>query len=147
MTPSALVRATLAPRADGGAVGIALLVVRVASGLFFMFTGIGKFVTFQGEVDHFAEFGIPWPTVMVVLSGLLEAVGGLCLVLGLLVRPVAIALAVNMAIAIATAGREVGGPFHLGVAPALLVLMLLLAWSGGTAWSLDRRLLSREEAA
>jgi putative oxidoreductase len=48
-----------------------------------------------------------------------------------------------MAIAIGTAGRTVGGPFHLGVAPALLVLMLVLVWSGATRWSLDRRLLER----
>lgn len=120
-----------------------LFVIRVASGLFFIFTGIGKFITFQSEVDHFAEFGIPWPTVMVVLSGLLEAVGGFLLVIGLLVRPVALALAVNMAIAIATAGRVVGGAFHLGVAPALLVLMLLLAWSGGTWRSVDAQVLAR----
>jgi len=108
-----------------------------------MFTGIGKFVTFQSEVDAFRSFGIPWPEVMVVLSGLLEAIGGLFLVLGLLTRPVALALAINMAIAIGTAGRTVGGPFHLGVAPALLVLMLVLVWSGATRWSLDRRLLAR----
>lgn len=147
MTRDRLIRATLAPRAGNGVAGIVLFVIRVASGLFFMFTGIGKFVTFQSEVDHFAEFGIPWPTVMVVLSGLLEAVGGFFLAIGLLVRPVALALAVNMAIAIATAGRVVGGPFHLGVAPTLLVLMLVLAWSGGTGWSIDRRLLDRVPGA
>ena len=144
MTRDDIMRTTLRPRADSGAAGMALLVIRVVTGLFFMFTGIGKFVTFQHEVDSFASFGIPWPTLMVVLSGLLEAVGGLMLVLGLLVRPVALSLAVNMGIAIGTAGRVVGGPFHRGVAPALLVLMLVLTWSGGTRWSLDRRLLARE---
>lgn len=133
----------LAPRGNNGAVAIALFVLRVASGLFFMFTGIGKFVTFQAEVDHFAEFGIPWPSIAVVLAGLVEAVGGFLLVIGLLVRPVALALAATMAIAIATAGRELGGPFHLGVAPALLVLMLLLAWGGGTVRSVDRTIVAR----
>lgn len=133
----------LAPRGNDGAAAIVLFGLRVASGLFFMFTGIGKFVTFQSEVDHFADFGLPWPTVMVVLAGLVEAVGGFLLVIGLLVRPVALALAVAMAIAIATAGREIGGPFHLGVAPALLVLMLLLAWSGGTWRSVDAQVLAR----
>jgi putative oxidoreductase len=138
-----LVAATLAPRGGHGRLAWLLLAVRVIPGLVFMFTGIGKFVTFQSEVDAFRSFGIPWPEVMVVLSGLLEAIGGLFLVLGLLTRPVALALAVNMAIAIGTAGRTVGGPFHLGVAPALLVLMLVLVWSGATLWSLDRRLLAR----
>jgi putative oxidoreductase len=138
-----LVVATLAPRGDHGRLAWLLFAVRVIPGLVFMFTGIGKFVTFQSEVDAFRSFGIPWPEGMVVLSGLLEAIGGLFLVLGLLTRPVALALAVNMAIAIGTAGRTVGGPFHLGVAPALLVLMLVLVWSGATMWSLDRRLLAR----
>ena len=94
-------------------------------------------------MDAFRSFGIPRPEAMVVLSGLLEAIGGLMLALGPLTRPVALALAVNMGIAIATAGRVVGGPFHLGVAPALLVLMLVALWGGGTGWSLDRRLLTR----
>lgn len=133
----------LAPRGNDGAAAIVLFVLRVASGLFFMFTGIGKFVTFQSEVDHFADFGLPWPTAMVVLAGLVEALGGFLLVIGLLVRPVALALAVTMAIAIATAGREMGGPFHLGVAPTLLVVMLVLAWSGGTWRSVDARVLAR----
>lgn len=143
MTRSPAIHRLLAPRGDEGAAAIALFVIRVVSGLFFMFTGIGKFVTFQSEVDHFAEFGIPWPSIAVVLAGLLEAVGGFFLVIGLLVRPVALALAVNMAIAIATAGRAVGGPFHLGVAPTLLVIMLVLAWSGGTWRSVDAQVLAR----
>ena len=138
-----LVAATLSPRGDHGRLAWLLFAVRVIPGLLFMFTGTGKFLTFQSEVDAFRSFGIPWPEAMVVLSGLLEAIGGLFLVLGLLTRPVALALAVNMAIAIGTAGRTVGGPFHLGVAPALLVLMLVLIWSGATLWSLDRRLLAR----
>jgi putative oxidoreductase len=138
-----LIAATLAPRGDHGRLAWLLLAARVVPGLVFMFTGLGKFVTFQSEVDAFRSFGIPWPEVMVVLSGLLEAIGGLFLVLGLLTRPVALALAINMGIAIGTAGRTVGGPFHLGVAPALLVLMLVLVWSGATMWSLDRRLLAR----
>lgn len=133
----------LTPRGNHDAAAIVLFVLRVASGLFFMFTGIGKFLTFGSEVDHFAEFGIPWPSIAVVLAGLVEAVGGFLLVIGLLVRPVALALAATMAIAIATAGRELGGPFHLGVAPALLVLMLVLAWSGGTWRSIDALVLAR----
>ena len=138
-----LIELTLTPRGDHGRLAWVLMAMRVIPGVVFMVTGIGKFVTFQSEVDAFRSFGIPWPEAMVVLSGLLEAIGGLMLALGLLTRPVALALAVNMGIAIATAGRVVGGPFHLGVAPALLVLMLVALWGGGTGWSLDRRLLTR----
>ena len=138
-----LLSLTLAPRGDHGRIAWLLLAARVIPGAVFMVTGIGKFVTFQSEVAAFRSFGIPAPEVMVVLAGLLEAIGGLLLILGLLTRPVALALAVNMGIAIGTAGRVVGGPFHLGVAPALLVLMLVLVWSGATKWSLDTHLLAR----
>ena len=123
-----LLSLTPAPRGDHGRIAWLLLAARVIPGAVFMVTGIGKFVTFQSEVAAFRSFGIPAPEVMVVLAGLLEAIGGLLLILGL---------------AIGTAGRVVGGPFHLGVAPALLVLMLVLVWSGATKWSLDTHLLAR----
>ena len=42
--------------------------------------------------------------------------------------------------AIATAGVRVGGPFHLGVAPTLLVIMLGLVWIGSGKLSVDKRL-------
>ena len=49
---------------------------------------------------------------------------------GLLTRPAAAVLAVNLVGAIATAGRVDGGSFHLGVGPTLLVAMLFLVWAG-----------------
>ena len=61
------------------------------------------------------------------------------LVLGLLTRLAAAALAVNMAGAVLTAGITVGGPIHLGVAPALLVSTL-----DGKEFA--AKLLSKEEA-
>ncbi|MGB1676113.1 MAG: DoxX family protein [Miltoncostaeaceae bacterium] len=147
MTRDATARTILTPRGGDSGWATALLVLRVAAGLLFITTGVGKFVTFQAEVDHFADFGIPAPTAAVLLAGIVEIVGGVLLALGLLVRPAALALAVTMALAIGTAGRVQGGAFHLGVAPALLVLMLVLVWSGGTRWSIDRVLLNRAAAA
>jgi putative oxidoreductase len=77
---------------------------------------------------------------IVYLVGLLEIVGGLMLVLGLLTRLAAAALAVNMAGAVLTAGITMGGPIHLGLAPALLVAMLYLLWAGPGDPALDARL-------
>ncbi len=145
MARDGMARTILAPRGGDSGWATVLLVLRVAAGFLFITTGVGKFVTFQAEVDHFADFGIPAPTAAVVLAGIVEIAGGGLLVLGLLVRPAALALAVTMALAIGTAGRVQGGAFHLGVAPALLVLMLVLVWSGGTRWSLDSRLADRFE--
>jgi putative oxidoreductase len=75
--------------------------------------------------------------------GAVELAGGAMLVLGLGTRFAALALACDMAGAIATAGRIEGGPVHLGLAPALLVMMLLVLWIGPGDRSLDRRLLTR----
>ncbi len=61
------------------------------------------------------------------------------LVVGVLTRPVAVALAGNMLGAIVTAGRIDGGPVHLGLAPALLVAMLVLLKTGAGARSIDAR--------
>jgi putative oxidoreductase len=72
--------------------------------------------------------------------GVAEFLGGVALVLGALTRPAALGLAVVMIGAIATAGVRVGGPFHLGVAPTLLVIMLGLVWIGSGKLSVDKRL-------
>jgi putative oxidoreductase len=61
------------------------------------------------------------------------------LVVGFLTRPVAAALAANMLGAIVTAGRIDGGPVHLGLAPALLLAMLVLLKAGAGARSIDLR--------
>lgn len=88
----------------------------------------------------FGTFGLPQSSTLVDLVATLEIVGGLLLVLGLLTRLAAAALAGNMAGAILTAGTHVGGPLHLGLAPALLATMLFLLWAGPGAAALDRHL-------
>ena len=65
------------------------------------------------------------------------------LVVGLLTRPAAAVLAANLVGAIATAGRVDGGTFHLGVGPAMLVVMLFLVWAGAGRLALDEQVRSR----
>jgi putative oxidoreductase len=69
-----------------------------------------------------------------------EIVGGLLLLLGLATRPAALMLAGDMVGAIVTAGRVEGGAINLGLAPALLLGMLVLLWIGPGRWALDGRL-------
>jgi putative oxidoreductase len=76
------------------------------------------------------------------LVGLLEVAAGLMLVVGLATRLAALGLAVVMAGAILTAGLTVGGPFHLGLAPALLAANVYLLVAGPGSLALDRRLLA-----
>ena len=123
-----------------GAGAWATTVVRVVTGLFFVSTSLGKFFDYSKEVDDFRSYEVPWAEVAVPAVGVLELVGGVLLVLGLLTRLSALLLALNMVGALATAGRVEGGSFHLVYAPALLVAMLFLLWAGPGPRSVDERL-------
>ena len=70
---------------------------------------------------------------------MLEVVGGVLLIVGLLTRAAAALLAGDMVGAIVTAGRVEGGAINLGLAPALLVGMLFLLWAGPGRWAADSR--------
>lgn len=124
----------------GGAAGWIALVVRIVSGLLFVSFGIGKFADHMKESVDFESYGLPLPEVAVYVSGVIEIACGALLVLGLFTRLGAALLAGNLVVAIATAGVQEGGTFHLGVGPTLLVAMLFLTWSGGGAYSMDARL-------
>ena len=69
--------------------------------------------------------------------GSVELLCGLLLIVGLMTRPAAAALALTMVGAIATAGRVEGGSFNLGVAPTLLAVMLVLLWTGSGRPAVD----------
>ena len=118
---------------------IAALTLRVAAGVIFVAFSIGKFTRYDAESNAFDRYRIPFPEVTTYLVGVLELVGGLMVVAGVLTRPVAVALAGNMLGAIVTAGRIDGGPVHLGLAPGLLVAMLVLLKTGAGARSIDIR--------
>jgi putative oxidoreductase len=126
-----------------GAGAWATTVVRVVTGVLFVTFSLGKFVDHAQESADFDHYGIPAPEVATYLVGALELVGGLLLVIGLVTRPAALLLALNLVGAIATAGRVDGGTFHLGVAPAMLVAMLFLVWAGSGRLAIDRQLRPR----
>ena len=117
----------------------AALAVRLAAGVTFVGFSLGKFIRHDAERGAFERYGIPFPDGATYLIGGLELVGGAALVIGLLVRPFAFALACNMVGAISTAGHIDGGPVYLLLAPTLLAGMLFLLWAGPGAASLDGR--------
>ncbi len=118
--------------------GLFALVIRIVAGGFFVSVSLGKFFDHASETNDFDRYGLPLPAAAVIVAGLIELLGGLALIVGLGTRIAAAALAADMVGAIATAGRVDGGTFHLGVAPALLLLMLVVLWAGPGTWSLDR---------
>src|SRR4051794_20182214 len=101
----------LRPRADSGTARILVLAVRLAAGLFLIGVGIGKFADHPREVADFRHYGVPLPDLAVPLAGVIEVVGGVCVVLGLLIRPAAAVVALNLFVALLTAGIIDGGTF------------------------------------
>ena len=130
-----------------GLLATAALVARAAAGLTFLGFSAGKFTRHEAEAGAFDRYGVPLPDVATYLIGLLELGGGLLLVLGLLVRPVALVLAGEMVGAVLTGGRVDGGLVHLGLAPLLAVTMVALVRVGAGRTSLDLVLLRRLRAA
>jgi len=140
-----LVSLVLAPRVSGRAAW-AVAAARVAAGTVFVAYSFGKFVHHGAEAEAFDRYGIPFPDAATYLVGALELVCGLLLIAGLGTRLAALALAGDMVGAIVTAGRIDGGPVNLGLAPALLAVMIVLLWAGAGRWSLDGRLAAAAAA-
>ncbi len=125
--------------------GIATAALRIVTGLVFVLFSLPKFLLHEYELAEFVRYGLPDSSIIVYLVGSLELGAGLMLILGIGTRLAALGLALNMAGAIATAGVQVGGPFHLGVAPALLLSTVYLLWAGSGSAALDRALAARFE--
>ncbi len=130
--------------ATGTDFGVAVL--RIAVGLTFLAHGLlkGLGMGFAGTAGFFAQVGAPFPAVTSVLIIVLESVGGLLLVLGLLTRPVGVLLACDMLGAIVLARHDgffapKGGELEI----LLLSCALALALAGAGAWSLDALIARR----
>jgi uncharacterized membrane protein YphA (DoxX/SURF4 family) len=89
----------LRPPVDGPP---AALLVRLTVGGIFFSEGILKFVYTNQGVGRFTKLGLPWPAETATFIALLEIVGGVLLMSGLLTRVIAIPFIVEMLVAIAT---------------------------------------------
>jgi putative oxidoreductase len=117
----------------------ALAFLRLTAGTILVAFGVAKFANHGAEADSFDRYGLPDPNLFVYAIGALELGLGLLLLLGLRTRLAAIVVAGNMIGAIATAGRVEGGFVNLGLAPMLLLVLLVLIARGAGRWSLDTR--------
>jgi putative oxidoreductase len=113
-----------------------LLGLRLLSGGVFVAFGIGKFLNHMSELASFKTYGLPAPEVFVVVIGVIELAGGLLLIIGVFTRPAALVLAADMIGAIVVSGIAKGELVSLTLAPAELVAMLVLLWSGSGGASL-----------
>jgi len=136
-------RRLLAARPAGVVSAVVLGVVRLVTGVFLVGVGIGKFTDRASEIADFRHYGVPLPDVAVSLAGVVEIAGGVCVIVGFLVRPAAAVVALNLLVALLTAGVTDGGTFHLVVGPLVMVAMIVLVVTGSPAPSVDAWLLSR----
>jgi putative oxidoreductase len=87
--------ATSAPRAT--------ILIRLAVGVVFASEGIQKFLDPDAlGAGRFAKIGIPVPEVTGPFVGAVETIGGILILLGLCTRPAALALVIDMIVAIAS---------------------------------------------
>ena len=83
-----------------------LLFVRVYWGWQFWQTGWGKLQDISKPIEFFTSLGIPFPVFNAWFVALLEAFGGILLIVGLASRLIAIPFVIDMLVAYITADRE-----------------------------------------
>jgi len=130
-----------------GPLAAAAFVARLVAGAIFIAFGVVKFTRHASEVASFQAYGLPAPDAFVYAIGIVEVVGGALLVAGLLTRPAALVMAGDMVGAIVVSGIGLGEPVSLTLAPALLILMVLLLWLGPGSAALDRLVLNPSRGA
>lgn len=125
--------------------GIAL--VRIMTGIIFVAHGYQKFFVFglDGATNAFAQMGVPAPSITAPLVAVVELGGGIALILGLLTRLAALALAIDMLVATALV-RIKGGFFNPNGAEfeiLLCVACVALVVAGAGAMSIDEAIARR----
>jgi putative oxidoreductase len=134
------------------ATGLDTLPLRVGAGVIFAAHGAQKLFGWfdgyglEGTGGWMASIGIEPGVLMAALAGGAEFFGGLLLIVGLLVRPAAVVLAMTMIVAIAAVHLQNGlfmsnNGYEFGL--ALLVISVGLAFRGAGSISLDRLLYAQ----
>jgi putative oxidoreductase len=134
------------------ATGLDTLPLRVGAGVIFAAHGAQKLFGWfggyglEGTGGWMASIGIEPGVLMAALAGGAEFFGGLLLIVGLLVRPAAVVLAITMIVAIVAVHLQNGlfmsnNGYEFGL--ALLVISVGLAIRGAGSISLDRLLQAK----
>ncbi len=125
---------------------LGLAILRVVVGVIFVAHGAPKlFGGMEGTAGFFGSIGIPLPLVAAWAIALLEFLGGLALIVGLLVTPVSLLLAVHMFVGIvlvhAANGFYVVGPGSGGIEFNLLLIasLMVLVFGGPGLAAIDSR--------
>ena len=132
--------------------GLDTLPIRIGAGITFAAHGSQKLFGWfggyglEGTAGWMESIGLAPGILMAGLAGGAEFFAGLLLIVGLLVRPAALVLAITMLVAIVTVHLENG--FFMATngfeyALVLLVISFTLAIRGAGSFSIDKAFLSR----
>ena len=133
---------------NGRLLDLSVLLLRCTIGLILFGAGAGKVFSWFGgfgmklTLHYFAEMGIPVP--LAYLSIYTEFIGGFLLIIGLLTRPVALAVFINMVVATIVVLPK---GFIVGMAAypfTLAMISFVLMLTGPMAYSLDAGLFGKE---
>jgi putative oxidoreductase len=121
-----------------------LLLIRLYWGWQFWQAGSGKLADISKTVDYFTSLGVPAPSLNAHFIALLEAVGGILLILGLGSRLIALPLLIDMVMAYVIADREAlasifsdPDKFSQAAPYTLLFASLIILVFGPGSFSLD----------
>jgi putative oxidoreductase len=132
----------------------ATVLIRAVVGWVFLSEGIQKFLFAAAlGVGRFVKIGIPAPDLMAPFVGVVEVVAGLLLVLGLLTRLAALALLVDILVALATTKVPMlvksgfwATAHEARTDLAMAFALCFLLWVGAGPLSFDARLTGRRFA-
>lgn len=137
----------LHPDPRSPALDTALLLLRVAPGAVLFAHGAQKLFVYglEGVTGSFAQMGMPLPGVLAPVVAFVELLGGAALVLGLLTRWAAVALAIDMLVAMVVVHLPNGFFLPSGIEFTLVLAAatLALAITGAGSYSLDALLPGR----
>jgi putative oxidoreductase len=126
--------------------GITTLGLRVVLGIVFIRSGWGKLQHLDKTIEYFQSLGIPGAALQAPFVAAIEFLGGFCIFLGFLVRPVALALTGVMTVALITAivpGLEDKTEVVSSIELIYLVCFLKLATSNSGVLAIDGFLLRK----
>lgn len=137
----------LHPDPRSSALDTALLLLRLAVGVVLLAHGAQKLFVYglEGVSGSFAQMGVPLAGVLAPVVSFVELLGGAALVLGLLTRWAALALAIDMLVAMLVVHLPNGFFLPSGIEFTLVLAAatLALAITGAGAYSLDALLSGR----